>query len=923
MKRLIRLAAEHPWPVLAILALFTALSATQLSKLHITISAESMLEKGTPAWDYFVDTEETFGAEDVVIIVLRDPDIFDEAKLVEVRYALRAIADLPGVSGTSSLFDAKNLKNIDDTIYVKPYLGTLPVTSAEVEAVKADATGNPLVLGNLISADGQTMAINVFLKDAAGDADFDREITTAIEEQIAPLRAHIADVYQIGVSAMRSDLTAKIRGDQQVFLPLSVLVLLLTLAFGLRRANAALIPLCTAGLSVVWTLGFMGALGIPVNIMTSIVPALVIIIGSTEDIHLLAEYAAGIRKSQSRRAAIGHMADNMGVAVFLTFITTYFGFLSIALNDIELLYQFGLVASTGLLFNFVITTLLVPVMLRGIGHREDAGAAAKPGKALFQRWAVGLLLWMQRRRRAVFIAAGILGVAALVSATQLRVNNNLLDYMDEQSELRINAERIHTELSGVHSFSIVVNSGIDNTFLQVKYLQEVEKIQAYLADMPEFDRSFSFADFVMLISSVMEDEEDNSLRLPESDDVVREYMLFIKQRDVANYVSGNFDRARILVRHNISSSDVLNRAVEKLQAYVDANVDPALRVEITGKSILSNKAVEEMAQGQLRSLLLVGGVIFGLVSLLFVSVRAGLIALLPNLFPVAILFGVMALLDIPLNAGTSMVAAIALGICVDDTMHVMSRFHKELKLHETREAALTAMIRAEAVPIFATSIALAAGFVVFATSSFQPVVNFGLLSAMVIMVALAATFILTPLLLSTSRLLTMWDLLSYKVQEDALRRSPLFGGMYIWQIKKLLLASEIRRFSPEGCIIEEGDESSEMYVVLEGTVEAQKTNADGSINHLRVIGVGELFGEVGPLSGGRRTADVVALTDTQLLVLSWKRIDRLTRRYPILAFRLYRNFTRIIGERLTQTSEYKIGENKQRPTARPGGGERR
>ena len=911
MRRLIRFAADHPWPVLAFLALLTAVSVTQLPKLHITISAESMLEKGTPAWDYFVDTEETFGAEDVVIIVLSDPEIFDEAKLVEARHVLRAIGNLPSVSGTSSLFDAKNLKNIDDTIYVKPYLESLPVTAAEVEAVKADAIRNPLVLGNLISADGQTLAINVFLKGSPADANFDREITASLEELIAPLRAHIADVYQIGVSAMRSDLTGKIRGDQQVFLPLSVLVLLLTLAFGLRRATAALIPLCTAGLSVLWTLGFMGALGIPVNIMTSIVPALVIIIGSTEDIHLLAEYAAGVREGHTRRTAIGHMADNMGVAVFLTFITTYFGFLSIALNDIELLYQFGLVASTGLLFNFVITTVLVPVMLRGMGHKGGDEVTTKPGNGLFQRWAVALLLGTQKWRKTVFVTAGLLGVVALVAATHLRINNNLLDYMDEQSELRINAERIHTELSGVHSFSIVVDSGIDNTFLQVKYLAEIQKIQKFLAGMEEFDRSFSYADFIMLVGSVMENDEDNSLRLPESDDIVREYMLFIKPGDVGNYVSRSFDRARILVRHNISSSDVLNRAVDRLQAYVDANIDPALQVKITGKSILSNKAVEEMAQGQLQSLLLVAGVIFGLVSLLFVSLRAGLIALLPNLFPVAILFGVMALVGIPLNAGTSMVAAIALGICVDDTMHVMSRFHKELKQHETRTAALTAMIRAEAVPIFATSIGLAAGFAVFATSSFQPVVNFGLLSAMVIMVALVATFVLTPLLLGTSQLLTMWDLLSYKVQEDALRQSPLFGGMYIWQIKKLLLASEIRSFAAESRIIEEGDESSEMYVVLEGAVEARKTRSDGSVNHLREMSVGQLFGEVGPLSGGRRTADVVALQDTQVLVLSWERIDRLTRRYPLLAFRLFRNLTRIIGARLTQTSEYKIVADKQ------------
>jgi predicted RND superfamily exporter protein len=913
VKRLIRYAADHPWVVLLVLGIVSLLAATQLSQLRIQVSAESMLEKGTPAWDYFVATEETFGAEDVAIVVLRDPDIFDRDKLVQARYALRAIADLPGVVGTASLFDAKNLQNVDDTIYVKPYLENLPESPAEAAQISADAIRNPLVLGNLISADGQTVAINVYLQRGPADPNFDREITAAIEQQIAPLREHIDTVYQVGVAAMRSDLTAKLRADQQVFLPLSVLVLLLTLAFSLRRATAVVMPLATAGISVLWTLGFMGWLGIPVNIMTSIVPALVIIIGSTEDIHLLAEYAAGVRDGLDRRAAIGRMADNMGVAVLLTFVTTYLGFLSIALNDIQLLYQFGLVASSGLLFNFIITAALVPVMLGWLGHRASAGTARGQVQTWFQRWAVSLLGAAQRHRLKVLITAAVLAVAAILAATQLRINNNLLDYLDPQSELRTNVERIHDELSGVHSFSIVVDAGIDNTFLQVKYLEEVQKIQQFLAGMGAFDRSFSFADFVALVNTVMEGDEeaagDEPLWLPESDDLVREYMLFIRHSDVAGFVSERFDRARILVRHNISSSDVLNRAIAELQTFIDANVDPALRVEITGKSVLSNRAVEEMARGQLQSLLLVGGVIVALVSMLFVSLRAGMIALLPNLFPVAMLFAVMALAGIPLNAGTSMVAAIALGICVDDTMHVMSRFHEELRRQETRADALVAMIRAEAVPIFATSIALAAGFVVFATSSFQPVVNFGLLSAMVILIALLATFVLTPLLLGSSELLTVWDLLSYKIQKEALQRSPLFQGMRIWQIKKILLASEIRRFAKDERIIREGETGKEMYVVLEGQVEAQKHKDDGTIKHLRVMNVGDLCGEVGPLAGGQRTADVVALEDSQLLVLSWGRLDRLTRRFPILAFRLFRNLTRIIGARLRQTSEYKV-ENR-------------
>jgi len=904
MKRIMQSAARHPLTVLILLAVLTVVSTLQIPGLRVQISAESMLQKDSAAWRRFAAAEEVFGTEEAAVIFLHDPEIHSEANLTVIRGVLHKLRQLPYVSRTASLFNVPNLQNVDGTIHTRPFLKELPQTREAWDLLRAEAASNPLVQDNLISPDGQTIAINVEFRPRGVNPDFDQMVTNQIEALIAPLRSELEEVFQLGMGALRADLTQRIQGDQTKFLPLSVAVLLLALAFTLKRKIAALIPLATAGISVIWTLGFLSAMDIPINIMTSIVPALVIIIGSTEDIHLLAEYSAGIRAGYLRRDAINGMADKMGMAVLLTFLTTYIGFLSIALNDISLLHQFGLAASTGLLFNFIVTVLLVPVLLQYFGHQRTRPERGDAEAETFQRWAVALMLLLRRSRSAVFVGAGIVSVAALCTATQLRVNNSFLDYLDEHSAVRTQSERVHSELSGIHSFSILAASGIQNTFLQVKYLGEIEKIQRKIEQMAVFDRSSSFVDLVALLNRVV-DEDTAGPALPDTDDVVRELTLFLDHEDIAPYVSPEFDQARILVRHNITSSDRLQLAVDELRLFIRDNVDPALNVEVTGRSILADQAIDEMVRGQLKSLALVAIVIFGVVSLLFVSYKAGLIALIPNVFSVVMLFGVMGIAGIALNAGTSMIAAIALGICVDDTMHVMTRFHAELKNRTGRKAALIAMLRAESVPLLATSIALAAGFLVFAASSFQPVVHFGLLSAMVILIALFATFLLTPLLLVATELLTVWDLLSCKIKDDTLRKAPLFSGMYIWQIKKLLLASEIRRYPSGSRIIEEGSEGTEMFLVLEGRVEAVKTDADGVSERLRQLSVGELFGEVAPLSGCRRTADVLALEDTRTLVLSWRRIDRLTHLHPILAYRLFRNLTHIIGARLTQTKEYR------------------
>lgn len=916
MRALILRAAAHPWLVLALLFGVTLAFIPYLTQLQVHISAEAILKKDTDAWHRYLSAEARFGNEEVAIVVFRDDELLTDDKLAAIRGLLDELDALPFVARTQSLFNVPDIKSVDGYVTTQPFIDTLPLSADDAQRIPAAAHNNPLVRGNLIAADGNTLAINVTLTPANGDAHFEEKVTTTIESLIEPLRTRFDEVFQIGEAAIAMDITERLRHDQTRLLPLSVLVLLVALVVVLRRLSAALIPLCTAALSVVWTLGFLAVMQIPLNIMTSIVPALLVVIGSTEDIHLIAEYATGIREGRQRPAAIERMAEKMGLAILLTFATTYVGFLSIALNDIELLRQFGIAASTGLLFNFVITVLLVPVLLGKLGHRRSHSTPHARRQAVLARLAVGLMLRLRRQQNAVFIGAGLIAVIALVGALELRIDNSLLDYLDADAPLRTHADEVHQTLSGIHTFSIIVDGQIDNTFLQVKYLDALRKMQRIVDDAGVFDLSYSFADFVMLLNTAVDDEPAGELRFPDADDGVRELLLFVKPTDIAGYMTPNYATARILVRHNIASSEQLAREVAALREQFAAQIDPALHVNITGKGILSNEGIADMARGQLQSLLLVGVVIFCLVSVLFVSGRAGLIALIPNLFPVLILFGVMGFAAIPLNTGTSMIAAIALGICVDDTMHVMARFHEELRRRRSRRAALCAMLHAEAEPITATSMALMAGFLVFATSSFQPVEYFGLLSALVILIALLATFVLTPLLLGKAELLTVWDILSCDIQDNALRQSPLFAGMYVWQIKKLVLASEVRKLAAGERIIEEGTIGREIYLMLDGTVEACKRKSDGTVDRLRRMGVGELFGEVAPLSGCKRTADVVAVAPTRVLVLSWRRIERLTHIYPILAFRLFRNLTRIIGARLTQTTEYK-GE-RETETSGPG-----
>jgi predicted RND superfamily exporter protein len=483
----------------------------------------------------------------------------------------------------------------------------------------------------------------------------------------------------------------------------------------------------------------MGFVGIPLNVVTSIVPVLLIIVGSTEDIHLLSEFRHAQRSGMLSRVAVRHMARKMGRIVLLTFITTYLGFLSVSLSGIEVLYQFGLVASTGLLLNFLITISFIPATLSLVGHWQLDGRSrfvrTRRSQAADRYWR-----WLYQYRVAVVAGIAAITLVAAAGIPRVQINHNVIDSLGQHSQARAHFQEVNAHLAGLQSFSIVIDSGIEDTFLKARYLEELVRMQNFIARLDQEraapHSSTSFADYLSLLNSAFLELEEPAM--PESDEVVNELMIFLNFEHVRGYVSADFSRARVVVRHDIDNTEELAGYIGTIREYLDQELDPGLTARITGQSQLVLSATTAMINGQLQSILLLMLIIVLIISLVFAELKVGLLALLPNVFPLVVLFGIMGYFGIPLNIGTTMAAAIAIGLAVDDTMHFLLRYNDELKSSRSQLVAMHATLHGEALPVIATSVALIAGFLVFTLSDFQPIVQFGILSAVVILSALVA-----------------------------------------------------------------------------------------------------------------------------------------------------------------------------------------
>jgi len=905
MTRLILWSRDHPHFVVPVLLVISLFFGWQAKDIRLDSSTDGMMIEGDPEKVYYEQVKETFGSDNITVVYVRDENLFDYDKLIAIEEVFYALQDIPGVTRVDALYNAKNIKGEDGFLSTNPLMDWVPEEATELEAVRQDALRSPLINRILLAEDAKGLAITIVAEAESEEPDFNVRLADDIDETIKPLEGVVDRVFQAGMPHTRRQIARNIIGDQVTLVPWSVAILLTMLIIGMRTINGAILPMLTGGMSILWTVGYMSLVGIPLNVLTTIIPSLLIILGATEDMHMISEYFEGLESGRNKMSAIKFMAKKAGLAVTLTAVTTYLGFLSISINSITLLKQFGIASSFGLLVNPFITFSLVPVYLRYFGNKKAPGKAGGEGqkqKGFVALATRGILSAICDHPKVILWITGVTMTVMLGGIFLVRVDNDILGYFKPTSEIRMRSQQLHEELSGSQKFYIVLDGRRENAFKEATNVQAIYDIQKFVAQMGVYDSSISFADHIALINREMEDGSESQLVIPDKDDLISQYALFYTRGDLERYVSADYKEANILVRHNLSSSYDFKKAKGELMRYIDSRVGNSLEVRFSGEEILINKASDTMAKGQAYSLSMVLMLIFIIISALFVRFKAGLLSLVPNLVPIISLFGVMGYFGIPLNPGTAMIATIAIGIAVDDTIHLMVRYNKEMKTFNDERKALIETMTSEMLPVLVTSVALFLGFVVLGLSNFVPIIYFGLLSSMVMIFAMVSDLLITPVFLSRTKLITLWDMIGLQLKKQAIQGSSLFDGMSHWQVKKVVLLGHTREFESGDHVIQQGEKDRTMYLILDGAVKVEHVGDEGQRVFLKKLNPGDIFGEMALVSEVERTADVIATESAKVLEIDWKSLERIGKLLPRLSAKFFLNISRILGTRLAETN---------------------
>ena len=894
MTRLLSLGIRYPRSTLALLAVITILLGLQAQKIRVDSAIDTLLPHDDPERGFYEEAKRVFGSEEGTVIGIFAPDVFAPATLARIDRLSNALAGIDGVREVISLTTVQAIEPSDGAVRIGRLLPELPRGESAAAAFRQRVLGDPLYAGNLVARDGTAAAVLV-LFDPLGDQEL---LSRGVEDQISTLVAENPgpeDTAITGIQTLKVNGARLMEQDLTRFVPLSLLLVVAVLVWEFRTVRGVMLPLIAVIMGVIWTIGLMVLAGRSINMGTLILPPLLMAIGIAYAIHVVARYYQEIQPGRPRYETVLATLTHVRLPSVFAWLTTVLADATLSLSPIPAISDFGIFSALGITIIFLLSVVFIPAALVVLPDpKRTPRQSARRGRlarSLEQVARFGVarrvpILWLS----AVVCALGLWG------ATRIALETDYLEFFGEESVVRRDNARVAEGLGGSQPVYVVIDGEGPRRMRKLESLVPIRDLQRFIERQPGVDSVLSVVDSVALVRRALEPGAAGDL--PESQAEIDQLLQFLDPDQMAPVVSTDWKRANIVVRTRLSGSSEVEGLTRAIEDYA-RRLPEGMQARVTGSIVLLNRSADTLAAGQLSSLWQVMLVLVILMSSLFLSLRTGLLTLVPNVIPIVVLFGTMGFLGIDLNISTSMIAVIAIGIAVDDTIHYFNEYNLELRQSGDPQTAVVAVVRSVGQPIVFTALALSAGFLVLCLSNFQPIRQFGYLASLTMAVGLVTELLITPGLVTVTSVITLWDLLYVKLGPQPQKEIPLFRGLRALEARIVVLMARLASARPGDFVTRTGEMRAELYVLLNGQCEVRREDQAAILT----LGRGDVIGEMGLVRARPRSANVVVTEPAEYLVLDGGFLDRLQRRHPRIASKVFLNLTRILADRLESTTD--------------------
>ena len=800
---------SSPKIFLSVFFLALIFSISNLDNFKLDASSDSLVLESDDDLKYYREVSTDYSSSDFLIIIF-DPkeDLFAEQTISKVREMVSVFEQINGVESVLSYLDAPLLFSPKlGMSELADNLRTIEGDEVDKDLARKEFQNSPLYTELLTDADARYTALQLLLESnkeyemainkryeildlinsnnyrplihdlALEEINIDiKALNTELSQErdilIETTRAAMSnfddsgDLFLGGTAMIASDMISFIKSDLQYFALGVLIMFVLTLSAIFKKARWVAMPLVSSALIALFVIGFLGWMDWRVTVVSSNFISLLLIISISLTIHLIVRYQElfEFNPSLNKTELVSLTIEQMLKPCFYTALTTIIAFASLGISEIKPVIDFGKMMVAGIFFAFIFSFILFPIFMQLF--TSDKGNESKD----FSKGVTVVFSSLTERfGNYIIIAALFLFSVSLYGVNQLTVENRFIDYFKPSTEIYKGMELLDTKLGGTAPLDIVINAplGWDQNVEEDNFdddfgfeddepnngywwntisLDQLEEIHDYVDSLPEIGKVLSVASGIKVARELKDGEPLSELDLALVKNMLPED---IKDNLLSSYISDDENQVRISARviesaKGLNRNELLTKISKTLQTEYKLDKD---QFRLTGLAVLYNNMLQSLFDSQIGTIVIVFTIIFFMFLILFRSLYLSIIGIIPNLLAATVVLGTMGLFAIPLDIMTITVAAISVGMAVDNTIHYIHRFKKEFNNTGIYKESMKNSHRTIGRAMFYTSLTIILGFLVFATSNFNPSVYFGFFVSLAMVMALLGALTLLPQLI--------------------------------------------------------------------------------------------------------------------------------------------------------------------------------
>jgi hydrophobe/amphiphile efflux-3 (HAE3) family protein len=778
---------RHRILTLIIMLVLSGIFIVQIHKITIDTSTEGFLHEDDPALLGYNAFRDQFGRDEVIIVALKPQAVFDRRFLKKLQTLHEELENnVPFIEDITSLINARSTRGESNELIVEDFLENWPSDQKQLEILKKRALSNPMYKNLLLSEDARftTIVIRTQSHSTLGQEvdvleEFEEDsssVTVESGQATAPAVGYLTDhensqvvmavqqiikkhdasdfpVYVAGTPVVTHYLKRAMIGDMRKFMALAIFTVAVILFVMFRRITGVLLPLIIVLLSLLSTVGLMALAGRAIKIPTQILPSFLLAVGVGTSVHILAIFFQRYRQKENKEESIAFALGHSGLAVVMTNVTTASGLMSFATSELAPIADLGIFAGIGVLIAFINTIILLPALLALVPLRSRKNRKASPKGNRMDRLLSFISNFSIAHPRAILVVCAVVVCLSLAAAAGIRFSHAPLSWFPKKNGIRVATEKLDHEMRGTISLEVVIDTSEENGLYEPDLLNRLEEAAAFSEAQAYEDvfvgKAWSLTTILKEINRALNENREDFYSIPQNKELVAQELLLFENSgsdDLEDVVDSQFSKARFSLKGPFKDAVQYGTLLDTVDRYFRGKF-PEAKITLTGMLVLLSRTINNAIRSMAKSYITALVVITVLMMMLIGKVRIGLLSMIPNLTPILLMLGIIGATPISMDLFTMMVASIAIGLAVDDTIHFMHNFRRYYEQTGDPKLAVYQTLHTTGRAMLVTTIVLSTGFFIFVFADMKNLLNFGVLTSFTILMALLADYLVAPALM--------------------------------------------------------------------------------------------------------------------------------------------------------------------------------